>query len=134
MTPKITAKDIRLWALVMAAALAVVGTVQFLIWHHQRAAVILWILGAIFFVPGLLFPLVLTPIFKLWLKLAAALAWFNTRLILGLTFFLVFTPIGIVLRIMRKDLIKKRFDPKAKTYWIDRPAMPFDRTRYEKQY
>ncbi|HEX7343019.1 MAG TPA: SxtJ family membrane protein [bacterium] len=134
MTTKITPKDIRLWALVMTAALAVVGTVQLLIWHHQRAAVIFWILGGIFFVPGLLFPSVLTPIFKLWLKLAAALAWFNTRLVLGLTFFLVFTPIGLILRLFRKDLIKERFDPQAKSYWIDRPSAPFDRTRYEKQF
>lgn len=134
MKQRITPKDIRLWALVMTAALTVVGAVQLLIWHHVRTATIFWIIGAIFFVPGLLFPLALTPIYKLWLKLAAALAWFNTRLILGLMFFLVFSPIGLILRLLRVDLIKEKWDPQARSYWIDREAASFDPSRYEKQY
>jgi hypothetical protein len=134
MMNKFTTKDIRIWALVMTVALGVVGTIQILIWGHTRTAIIFWALGAAFLLPGLIYPAALTPIFKFWLKLAAALAWFNTRLILGLSFFLVFTPMGLILRLLRKDLIKEKWDKQAASYWIERPPTPFDRTRYEKQY
>lgn len=131
---KIKSKDIRVWALVFTGALIVVGSVQFLLWQHQRAATICWILAACFLLPGLLVPSALTPIYKGWLKFAALLAWVNTRLILGLTFFLVFTPLGILMRLLGKDLIKERWEAKATSYWIEKEKIPFDRTRYEKQY
>ncbi|RJP76406.1 MAG: hypothetical protein C4524_10025 [Candidatus Zixiibacteriota bacterium] len=131
---KITARDIRVWTLVMAAALTVVGLAQYFFWGHVRAATILWILAAAFLLPGLTIPMALKPLYKLWIRFALALAWFNTRLILSLTYFLIFTPIGLILRLLGKDLIKEKWDPQAATYWIDRPQAPFDPARYEKQY
>lgn len=134
MNGKFITKDIRTWALVMTAALTFVGAIQFLIWHHVRTATIFWIIAVIFLVPGLLFPTVLRPIFKLWLKFAAALAWVNTRLVLSLVYYLVFTPVGLLLRLLHKDLIKQNWNDGATTYWIDRPEQPFDKSNYEKQY
>ena len=134
MMAKYTTKDIRLWALVMTAALTVVGFIQILIWSHQRAALIFWIVGALFLISGLLFPLALKPIYRGWLKFAEALALINTRLILGLMFFLVFTPIGLLLRLFGKDLIKERWDGNARSYFVEREKVPLDRTRYEKLY
>ena len=134
MTIQSTKKDIRTWALVLAAAFTVVGGVQYLGWGHVRTATIFWILAAFFLLSGLLIPTILKPIYWLWLKFAAALAWFNTRLIMGLMFFLVFTPIGLVLRLLRIDLIKQRWDSKASSYWIPRSDDPFDPSRYENQY
>lgn len=127
-------REIRKWALVMAALFAIIGIIQFLAWHHQKAALVFWIIAAVFFLPGLLAPALLKPVYGLWMKFAAALAWVNTRIILSLVFFLVFTPIGLILRLLSKDLIKEKWDSKATTYWIEREATPFDPSRYEKQY
>lgn len=127
-------KEIRTWALVMAAAFTVVGAVQYLGWAHVRTATIFWILAAFFLCVGLLVPGVLKPVYWLWLQFAAALAWFNTRLILAIVFFLIFTPVGLILRLLRIDLIKQRRDPNASTYWIQRPDDPLDPRRYENQY
>jgi len=118
----------------MSALLAIIGVVQLLVWQHQRAATIFWILAVVFFLPGLLAPAILRPVYALWMKFAAILAWINTRIILGLTFYLVFTPIGLILRLLGKDLIKQKWDSKAKTYWIEREPVAFDPSRYEKQY
>jgi hypothetical protein len=134
MTSKVTPKEIRVWALVMTAVLAAIGVVQYLVWSHTRAASIFWIIAALFFLPGLLFPLALKPVYRLWLILAAGLAWFNTRLILSLTFFLIFTPLGIILKLLGKDLIKEKWDRQAASYWIERPDEPLDPSRYEKQF
>ncbi|MFH1862747.1 MAG: SxtJ family membrane protein [bacterium] len=129
-----TKKQIRIWALVMSAALAIVGGVQFLIWSHIRTATILWIIGALFLLLGLFFPMVLKPIFWLWMKFAAGLGWLNTRIILALAYFLMFTPIGLVTRLFGVDLIKQRWDRKAESYWVRREDKTLDRTRYENQY
>ena len=134
MKAEFTPREIRIWAIVMTTVLTVVGGVQYLIWGHERAALIFWILATAFLLPGLLFPAALKPVYRLWLKFAAALAWFNTRLILTLAFSLVFAPIGLILRLLRADLIKERWDPDASSYWVDRPDKPFDRSNYEKQY
>ena len=134
MAAKSTKKEIRLWALVMAAILFVIAGIQYLIWAHTRTATVFWLLCAFFLLFGLIMPGALKPIYKLWLKFAAVLAWVNTRLILGLMFYLVFTPIGLLLRLLRVDLIKQRWDRDASTYWIRRPSKTFDPTNYEKQY
>jgi hypothetical protein len=126
--------EIRKWALVMAALFTIVGLVQYLIWSHLRAALILWIIATVFLLPGLLIPAALKPVYGVWLKIAAGLAWFNTRLILGLTFYLVFTPIGLIMKLLGKDLIKEKWDSQAKSYWIEREIVPLDQERYEKQY
>jgi hypothetical protein len=134
MATNFTHREIRLWAMVMAGALTVVGLVQLLVWDHRTAATVLWIIAAAFFLPGLMVPAALKPLYGLWMKFAMVLAWVNTRIILSLTYFLVFTPIGLILKLLGKDLIKEKWDPKATTYWIERERTPFDPSRYEKQY
>ena len=41
-------------------------------------------------------------------------------IVMGVVFFLVVTPIGLVMRIIGKDLLRKRYDKKKETYWIKR--------------
>ena len=134
MNTQYSKKEIRTWAIIMATILTVIGTIQYLVWGHDRAASVFWIIAVFFFIPGLLIPQALRPVYQLWLKLALILAWVNTRIIMFAAFFLVFTPIGLVTRLLRIDLIKQRWDRKAETYWIKRPEEPFDPERYEKQY
>lgn len=70
---------------------------------------------------GVSFPKVLRPIYLAWMKLAELLAWVNTRIILGVIFFLVFTPIALVLRLLRKDLLGLRRMPNDISYWDSAP-------------
>jgi len=131
---KYTNKEIRLWVAVMAAILTVIGGIQYFVWAHVRTANVFWAIAAALFFTGMALPILLRPVYWVWLKIAAGLAWFNTRLIMFLIFYLVFTPVGLVLRLLRKDLIKQRWDKEAESYWIRRPETPFDPKRYENQY
>ncbi len=78
-------------------------------------------------------PMALLPLYRLWVKFATALAWFNTRLLLGATFYLVITPVGLVMRLSGKDLLDLKIDRNAKSYWKKRELVE-DLSRYEKQY
>lgn len=78
-------------------------------------------------------PMALLPLYRAWMKLAAALAWFNTRLLLGLVFFLVMTPMGVAMRAIGKDPLDRKIDRSAASYWKKRERQD-DVSRYEKQY
>ena len=79
-------------------------------------------------------PIVLYPIYKGAIFIAHYLGWFNTRLILGIIYFLVFTPIAILFKITRKDLLDRKLDKSAASYWNIREKKVFDPQSVENQY
>ncbi|HSD50561.1 MAG TPA: SxtJ family membrane protein, partial [Candidatus Methylomirabilis sp.] len=95
-------RDLRRFGLTVAiplGLLAAVGT-----WRgHTVLPAFLATLGIILGGSALLAPGVLAPVEKLWMRMAHALGWFNTRLILGLVYFLVVTPTGMVMRLIGRD-------------------------------
>jgi hypothetical protein len=95
-----------------------------------------WFLGAamVFLVAGLAAYPLLRPVYLGWMKFAFVLGWINTRILLGLMFFLVFTPIGVVLRLTGKDLLDQKIDRSAKSYWIKRERKEFDPERYKRLF
>jgi len=86
-----------------------------------------WIVAAVFVVPALLFPQVLKPVFQVWMKIGHALGWINSRIILGILFFLMFAPVALVLRLLGKDMLKQRLDASATSYRIASEQLPRDR-------
>ncbi len=82
-------------------------------------------------------PSILRSFYKGWMALAAALAWVNTRLILGLVFFIAITPVGFLLqKLLSKDLLRERADKTAGSYWQERPkeeASPA-KARYQRMF
>ena len=62
----------------------------------------------------------MTPLNKLWLKFVTILGVTAVPVIMGVVFFLVITPKGLVMKIMGKDLLNKKYDKAKKTYWIKR--------------
>ena len=91
-------------------------------------------LGGILLLGGLLRPVWLKYVYRGWMKFAFAAAWFNTRLILSLMFYLVMTPVAALLKLFGKRPLVIHRDRQAPTYWTRREKAPFDRTRYEKHF
>ena len=81
-------------------------------------------LGVVLVVPALVAPRVLAPAHRAWMALGNALGWVNTRLVLGLIFFGVVTPTGIVLRLAGRDPMRRAVDPAASTYSVSRKPRP----------
>ena len=78
------------------------------------------IISLVFLILGLMNSKLLAPLNILWCKFGMILGTIISPIVMGIVFFLVITPIGIILRIMGKDLLKKSYDKKKKTYWIKR--------------
>ena len=77
------------------------------------------IISFIFLALGLINSRILTPLNKLWFKFGLLLGKFISPLIMGIIFFIVVTPIGIIMRLFKKDLLNLKFN-KKETYWIDK--------------
>ncbi len=76
-----------------------------------------FLISIIFFVLAFIMPILLKPIYIIWMRLAFMLGWINTRLILFIIFYLVFTPIGILMRLFRVDSLDKKIDKNKESYW-----------------
>ena len=77
------------------------------------------IISFIFLILGLINSKILTPLNRLWFKFGLLLGKFISPLIMGIIFFLVVTPIGIIMRLLKKDLLNLKYN-KKETYWIDK--------------
>lgn len=99
--------------------------------HDPKA---FFIISAVFFSVGLICPLLLKPVYIFWMGLGHVLGWVNTRLILIVIFYLVFTPIGIVLKILRIDLLEEKLYNKQNSYWKKREAKNFLQEDYQRQF
>jgi len=73
-----------------------------------------------FLILGLIKPKLLAPLNKLWFKFGMILGAIVAPIVMGVIFFLTVTPIGLVMKIMGKDLLNKKYNKKKKTYWIKR--------------
>lgn len=65
-------------------------------------------------------PWMLTPLNRAWLALGLALHAVLSPLVMGLLYYTTMTPLGLLLRLLGKDLLRLRIDPAAATYWIER--------------
>jgi len=77
------------------------------------------IVSLIFLLLGLINSKLLTPLNKVWFKFGLFVGKIISPLIMGIIFFLVVTPIGILMRILNKDLINLKFN-NNKSYWIEK--------------
>jgi hypothetical protein len=128
----VTAKEARKTALIVAGVLAVVSAI---LWYRQSItghfvtaclAIILVLIG--FFVP---------PAAKLfhrvWFKIAFALGWVNSRILLTLIYFLVFVPYGVVSRVAGRDPLQLR-QPKGNSYWHKREKTRQAKEQFERLF
>ncbi len=106
------------FGLVFAAVFAVVALWPILGAEAPR----LWALAlaAAFLAVALAAPRRLAPLNRLWTRFGLLLSRVMNPLVLGLLFFVVVTPMGLVMRALGKDPLRRRLDRSAASYWIRR--------------
>tara|TARA_Y100000590_G_C15249944_1_gene837115 strand:+ start:286 stop:669 length:384 start_codon:yes stop_codon:yes gene_type:complete len=90
--PLLNSKDVRIWSLIIAL---------------------------IFLVLGLFNSNILSPLNKIWFKFGIILGKIISPIIMGIIFFLVVTPIGLLMRVFRKDILNLKYRD-VKSYWIEK--------------
>tara|TARA_B100000886_G_C20240766_1_gene414518 strand:- start:61 stop:444 length:384 start_codon:yes stop_codon:yes gene_type:complete len=77
------------------------------------------IISLLFLILGLLNSGILFPLNKIWFRFGILLGKIISPLVMGLIFFIVVTPIGLLMRLLNKDLLKLKFN-NQKSYWIEK--------------
>ena len=125
-------KELRKFAITIFAALSIIGGI--ILWQKGDTGFIFLAVGLIFLFPGLIKPKLLGPIYKVWMAFALLLGFVMNHLILALMYYVVITPIGILMRVLRKDPLQTRLDRNTKSYWIQRTNEDFSKEKYEKMF
>lgn len=91
------------------------------------------LLSTIALVVNLFSPLAMTLIYQVAMFVAHGISWVMMRLMLGILFYLVLSPVSITMRILGNDLIDQKIDRQTASYWKKRPAKA-PREQYERLF
>jgi hypothetical protein len=111
-------KGLRNFALVTSAMIAgIFGLLLPFVWEFQFP-VWPWVVAAVLTTWGLIHPASLRYVYMGWMKFAHILGWVNTRILLGIVFFAIVWPMGLVLRLFRRDPMARELTPDASSYRV----------------
>ncbi len=106
----------------------------FLFWKGNESFQIFLIVGITLLLTAVAIPVILKPVYWIWMIFAVILGWFMTRVILSLLFYVVFTSIGLTLRFFGKQFLELRWDKSKESYWNFRTNEHLQNENYEKQF
>ena len=126
-------RDLNILALIFLILPGLYGSYQ-LFWKGSTAGYCWIAVGAALGVSRLIPPL-FRQIYKVWIAFSVILGYFVSRILLSIIFFLVVTPVGLIMRLTGKDPMERKWDPAAPTYWQAKEQEQ-DPTveRYERQF
>lgn len=128
-----TEKQLKQYGLMMAGVLSLFVTIfLYKAWHTAAMALVVWIL--FFLILGLLAPVRLESVYRVWMKFGHVVGKFNFKLILGVVYFVVFTPVRMAASLFREDPLTRKIEPEKKSYWHDCEPRSKDPKRFEKQF
>lgn len=73
-------------------------------------------------------------IYDYWMLFAKALGWVNTRILLSLMYFVIFTPFRIIGVVIGKDMMDRKIEKGKESYWQKREIKPFKKELYRRQF
>ena len=86
-----------------------------------------WLIAGLLWVPALLIPRVLRSVYRTWMKFGHVIGWVNTRIILGVLFYVLVLPMGLIMRLFGKDPMARKVDKSASSYRVKSVSEPKDR-------
>ena len=124
----------RKFGIILGIILAVIATI--LLMKARGGYIYLYGAGFFFILAGLVVPIVVKPVFILFMYFSHVMGWVMTRLILGILFYLVITPMGLLGKLFGKRFLDLKFPGKQESYWIETDKL-IDRegiNSYENQF
>ena len=130
-TSELPRRTITSFALIVSGALLAIAAYQR--WRGAEPWVVLTLvsIAAVLSLLSAIAPSLLRPVYRGWMRFGEALGWLNTRIILSLVFFLVVTPIGLLMRLFGRSPIATA---KRESYWTDVEPHSYGDRHVEKQF
>ena len=125
-------KELRSFGITIGIILLLIA--GFLFYKEKHSFQIFLYIASSFIGFGLIIPIILKPIYIVWMAFAIILGWFMTRVILSLLFYVIITPIGVILRIVGKDFLELKKQTVQESYWNQRDSSHERNQNYERQF
>ncbi len=116
-----------------AGAVLILAGALSLLRHHWLRSEIAGGAGILLLLAGFLAPRQALRFHRAWMKLAGALGYINSRIILSVMYYGVLTPLGFILRMTGRDPLRRRAAAQP-SYWIPRPRTRQDRNQFERLF
>ncbi len=125
--------ELRKFGLTVGIGLIILSGLIYLA-HHRFNALLLWQIPAAAILAALLVPQLLLPFQKIWMGISIILGFVMTRIILGILFYLILTPIGQISKLAGNDLLNRKQDPAAESYWNRRKKSAEQNESFDHQF
>jgi len=122
------------FGLLMAAVIGGVFGLLIPYWKRGEISAMPLVIAAVFAFLGLVLPGVLKPIFRVWMIIGNVLGAINSRIILGVVFFIVLTPVALLMKIFNRDALRLSRDENTKSYRVSRRMVVDPKIGMERPY
>lgn len=129
-TPREVRQFARVWLPAFCAVLAVWAVLRWQAWPVAAALLATGIAGV---VVEWARPRWMKALFLGWMWAAFPIGWLVSHALMGIIYYLVITPIGLIMRAVGRDPLSRSFEPEAETYWTRREPSA-DPSRYFRQF
>ena len=130
--PELDSKGLRKFAITMCIIICILFGVIIPYLFEHAWPIWPWLVGIVFLLWGTLLPLTLRPVYYIWMRFGLIMSKITTPLILGILFYLVLTPVGVVMRIFKNDPMSRNIDRTKNSYRKNRDESI--NTDFEKPY
>lgn len=131
--PALDNKGLRKFGITTGAIVVILFAIFFpWIFDAEAMPVWPWIVAGLLWLPALFIPGSLQPVYATWMRIGHAIGWVNTRIILGLVFYVLVLPMGLIMRIFGKDPMARKFDQSTASYRVK--TVRESKDRLEKPY
>lgn len=118
------------FGLTMAAFLSLLNL--FLFWRRGEIFVPITLFSVLFLFFSFIGTGILKPVYQIWMAFSLVMGKCVTALILAVLFYLVLTPMGLLMKLLNKDLLGLKFNRRKNSYWV--PKDQSSESSYEKQF
>jgi hypothetical protein len=126
-------KQLRVFSMLQVIFFAIVAAWLHYGTSYERTATIVLVVSLVVGVVGFAWPPPMRVVYVVWMAIVFPIGWTVSHVVLAVLFYLVITPIAIIMKLCRYDSMQRKFDRQAATYWKRREPND-DTSRYFKQF
>ena len=120
---EVTKSALRQFGLMIGSIFLLVGLWPF-VWRQEAVRIWAVVPGALLVMAGLVIPGILKHIYQGWMWVGHVMGWVNTRIILGVLFYGIVTPMGLIMKMTGHDPMRRSYEPESQTYRVIRQPRP----------
>ena len=123
-------KQLRSFGFIVGGGFAIIALWP-TVFRNEHPRLVILILAGLLLLLAILLPRSLRPAYRVWMALGHVLGWVNTRIILSVMFYILFMPVGLVMRLLGKDPMLRKFERNIDTYRVIRQPRPSSHMKHQ---